>query len=1301
MALAIAGLFVLLVALLVAWRYRSVTRLNRALQAAEARWQSLTEYSPDQILEVDRDGRATFASRGSGDFTREQLVGQCLYDLLAPEEARRLRECFEAVWATAATRICEISYVSRDGASSQILEARAGPVLQQGQVVALTVSLSDVTERTRVQEAHRQAEERWRSLTENSPDLIIEMDRHGKALFVNRDSPDFRREDIIGSSLYDMVDPKQAPSLKACAERVWSTGEPDRIEAVYIGKDGVEQIMDLRVGPVRRGGEVVGISINCSDVTEKRRADAAIQESEARWRSLAENSPDWIVEVDREGTALFINRDSGDYRREELVGRCLYELLGGEDIATVRACAERVWSTGRPDRCQIVYRGRDGKVEDIDVRFAPIKHEGKVVSLTLSCSEVSELKRAQERIAESEAKWRAITENSPYWIVQVDHDGTIHFANRDTPDFSRAEILGTCLYDLVVGENASILKECLEGVWRTGQAGECEVEYVDPGGIAQAMEVRAGPIMHGGHVAALTVSCSDVTERKRAEVELRESREKLAGIIGSITDHVSMMDRELTVVWANHVAREIFGDSLIGEKCYRLYHRRDQPCASCVVHQVFEDGQIHEHETRVLGADGNEYHFWCTASVATWDTDGRPKTVIEISRDVTARKKAEQELRENQERLRAALDAASEGTWEWNLATDQIILDDAGLEILGFAGQDVTTDAGFWWSKVHPDDAIRLRLTLQEKLAEGAGSYRDEVRAKTGSGQWRWVGTCARVVERDRSGNPIRIVGTHRDITAEKRAEEELRRERNFSNTLVQASPAFFVAIDPQGKTILMNDAMLAAIGYSSEEVKGKDFLESFVPPSDHEPIGRVFRELVKSRKSTVNESRILTKAGRELLVEWHGRSVFAEDGAIGYFFGVGIDITERRAIEEEKVALEEQLHQAQKMEAVGQLAAGVAHDFNNLTTAILGNVEAARRALGENGTVADALKMIEQATQQAMEVTRSLLTFSHKLPILKRPEDLVGIVRQAARLLRRMLPASIELSVHTGVEDPLIVRADGTQLQQVLLNLAINARDAMPGGGCLSILLSRLSAGDLDEIKGDPGIESPTVASASEYALLTVADTGIGMPPVVRSRAFEPFFTTKPRGQGTGLGLSIAHGIIKEHGGIIDLESEVGTGTTLRILLPLLPAAFLAAVDDPLAPENLPLGDGELILLAEDSRFVRETVAMMLDSLRYRVVQAVDGDTLIESYRQYGREIRVMIIDQDLPKRSGAACVRDLRGEGVETPVIFVSGSPEFELPSGPIANTSLLRKPFQKSELARLIRRMFLMVASEEKTK
>ena len=514
-----------------------------------------------------------------------------------------------------------------------------------------------------------------------------------------------------------------------------------------------------------------------------------------------------------------------------------------------------------------------------------------------------------------------------------------------------------------------------------------------------------------------------------------------------------------------------------------------------------------------------------------------------------------------------------------------------------------------------------------------------------------------------------------------RQAVEALRTSEQLLRSVVDSIPIGIYVADRELRVRWWNAAAEQFTGVLHARTRGASIVERFSGSAATALLER-FRSVLATGAPLAITDYLVEDATRDQSARYVNLRANALHDARGRVTGIVIaaeEITERRRAAEERAELQEQLHQAQKMQAVGQLAGGVAHDFNNLLTVILGGIDQLRELLPPDRAGPDALDTIERAVDQASNVTRALLTFTHKLPADRRTIELCGLVDRAARLLHRLLPASIELDVDTRCVPTPYVHADATQLQQVVLNLAINARDAMPSGGRLRLAVMCTGASQTGGAADGSG--APTVC-------LEIGDNGTGMPPEVQARIFEPFFTTKPRGQGTGLGLAIVQSIVLEHGGQIDVRSRVGTGTTVSITLPCVVAGH---ADGPSAATLPPQrGNGEIVLLAEDNRPAREIMASKLDSLGYRVVQTADGGELRDAQRRHGDSVRLLILDVDLPRHSGLDCLRELRAGGVQTPIIVITGSVQTDFEDDLDGETVLLRKPFQMAELGELVSRL-----------
>ncbi len=559
---------------------------------------------------------------------------------------------------------------------------------------------------------------------------------------------------------------------------------------------------------------------------------------------------------------------------------------------------------------------------------------------------------------------------------------------------------------------------------------------------------------------------------------------------------------------------------------------------------------------------------------------------------------------------------------------------------------------------------------IQAALRAGR-PFRIVYRIRTADGEEKWVWEQGRGVDLSQ-GNGGMLEGFITDITERRRAEEALRESEQRLREVAENIQEVFWAVNPErGQVIYVSPAYEKVFRRSPDALYAdpRSALEA-VHPADRERM----RALMHGGPTAFRdeEFRIVRPDGS---VRWIVASMFPvanERGEVYRFVGVAHDITDRKSTEE-------QLRHSQKLEAIGTLASGVAHDFNNLLTAILGYTSLARKSLDEGHPAHQALLTIDRVVQQAGGVAKALLTFSHKTVTEKSPVNLPRVVADAVRLLRRILPASIEIADEVPVESDIWVNADPTQIQQVLMNLAVNARDAMPDGGTLRIALCQAASA--------PSQARPAGGERAPRAILTVEDTGHGMAEEVRCRVFEPFFTTKARGQGTGLGMSIVHGIVTEHHGEIRLQSEKGRGTQVTIWLPTCKPPPPPAEAAKARRER---GHGEAVLIVEDDEHIRSILTSMLRSEGYQVFQAGDGVEALNVLERHASVVRLLVIDVDLPRLGGLDFLRQVRQKGRDLPAVVVTGSVAVDDAFPLVGNTRLLRKPFRMADLAAALAHM-----------
>ncbi|HET7321819.1 MAG TPA: PAS domain S-box protein, partial [Longimicrobiaceae bacterium] len=511
-----------------------------------------------------------------------------------------------------------------------------------------------------------------------------------------------------------------------------------------------------------------------------------------------------------------------------------------------------------------------------------------------------------------------------------------------------------------------------------------------------------------------------------------------------------------------------------------------------------------------------------------------------------------------------------------------------------------------------------------------------------------------------------------RDVREQKRAAAALRESEERFRCAVQSLDEGLIITDLDDRVLYVNERMATMIGYSGEEILGRLSVE--VLQIDDED---AMEERNQRRREGITERYQLVmkrRDGQSIPVEITGTPFLSPNGEIVGTLGAITDITERKE-------LEEQLVQSQKMEAVGRLAGGVAHDFNNLLTAIKGFTELLLLDFDENDPRRSFITEIQGASNRAAGLTRQLLAFSRKQVLQPRVLDLNGSVTEIEKMLRRLIGEDVELITRP---DPALgrVKADPGQMEQVLMNLVVNARDAMPDGGRLTVSTGNatLSADDIPPHAGEvvPG----------RFVVLSVQDTGTGMDEQTKGRIFEPFFTTKGQGKGTGLGLATVYGIVQQSGGFIEVESELGEGTTFRIALPRVEEA--AEEQNAERPASGPVSGTETVLLVEDEVAVRVLVRRVLDRAGYRILEASSGQAALDLLADTGARVDLLLTDVVMPGMSGRELADELTARTPGLPVLYMSGyTDEAIMHHGVLAEgVAFLEKPFTPDILLRKLR-------------
>jgi len=854
-------------------------------------------------------------------------------------------------------------------------------------------------------------------------------------------------------------------------------------------------------------------------------------------------------------------------------------------------------------------------------------------------------------------------------VIVLDPDGRIlsfNHACEELSGYTFAEVQDQLVWEILLPPDE--VEPVRERV-RRAAAGEAPVrgenQWLTRGG-APRWIVWSNVLLRGSTEAAARVVATgiDVTDLRAASERLRESDDRYRALVDHASDGIVVTDGAFRILDANRAFCGMMGYSL---DALRLsspgeFLAPGESAARPLTSGPLMEGAALLTYRQVRRKDGTIFKAECSSRRLP---DGR---ILVILRDVTERERAGQALRESEERFRSVFESDMMGMvfgLRGGAVTDA---NDYFLRLLGFTRDDLLA-GHVRWNLMSPSEfAAPVEQAVREARETGVSKpFESEFIRKDGTRVPVLCGA-AFIGEAHDFG-----VGFALDLTELKRTEQRLAESERYLDRAQELARVGTWDADLATMIATFSDEMLRIYGRppGSHAVSYAEFLAS-IHPDDRPAVAQTIRQAMERPGEQKYEHRVLRPDGTVRVVEATSESVPDASGRPLRIIGSVQDITERRL-------LELQLREAQRLESIGRLAGGVAHDFNNLLTVILGFTETLLDGLPAGDERRAGAEQIRAAGRRAVDLTQQLLAFGRRQVFQMQMLDLNAVLTEMRDILQRLVGEQIEVAISPGARQCL-VRADRGQIEQVILNLALNARDAMPAGGRLGIVTS-----DMLPAAGEQAIP------AGRWRQLAVNDSGTGMSPEIQAHIFEPFFTTKEVGQGAGLGLATVHGIVTQTGGRIEVDSAPGKGTTFRVFLP--GAADEAGREDAaLTPAPSETRGEETVLLVEDESAVRAFIAKVLCRRGYRVIEAADGDQAIDTAHGHAGVIHLLVTDLVMPGMTGRELARFMTHERPGLRVLFISGYSEerVEQRGSESVSEAFLQKPFTPVALARQVRQV-----------
>jgi two-component system cell cycle sensor histidine kinase/response regulator CckA len=1249
-----------------------------AIRNSESNFRALVEATTQFVWQLDERSNLTEYPHWWEELTGQEFEASRNYgwvEYLHPDDQDRVKASYISALQNTERVALELRIKGKDREYRHY--SASGVPLPTEKGTRWICSLSDIT-------AQRVAEERYRLVSNVATDYMFSatVDRQGN---LKQDFVAGAFEQITG---YDVESFVRAGGWQKIVHpddqqqdiedmQTLAVNQPVESELRIVKKSGQTVWVRAYAQPIwdEKEGRLTGICGAVKDITDKKIAEIAVRESEERLRTILDTEPECVKVLSSTGEIIDMNpagvRILEADGLDQLVGRAATDILLPAYTKEFKDCVRRAMN-GEAVEFAYEVTTLKGTRKWLEMHAVPLRSAaGEITSVLGVSRDVTEQRRAAEELRRSEQRFSDLINSVEGIVWEADVESFLFtFVSKQAETilgYPIADWLKEHFWEAHIhpDDREWAVNFCV-GATQKGEPHSFEYRMIASDGRTVWLRDIVTVVVEDGRPTTLRGLMVDITEQRRKDAAIQRQ----AMLIEQANEAIFVWDLESGIIEWNKGCEKLYGysrDEVLGKFGFDILSskvpmERDEFFAH-LKEKGFWSGEI----TQITKAGTTVYS---DTTYQLIEFEGR-KIVLQTNRDMTQSRLAEKALRQSEERYRLLFESSPYPMWVYDVETLKFLaVNSASIYHYGYTREEFLSMSTI---DIRPEEEVprfleQARSTVSELDSSTGWKHRKKdgsvITVEITSHSLRWEGKSARLV-------------LAHDISDRLKAEQALRRSEAKYRELFENANDVIYTHDLEGNFTSLNGAGEVVTGYTEAEALTMNISQVVVPEFLERARQMILRK-VEGSPPTIYETQIIAKNGRRVPLEINTRLIVEGGQPIGVQ-GIGRDISERLAAQEALRQSEEQLRQSQKLEAIGILAGGMAHDFNNMLTAINGYSDLILRKISEDDPIRKNVEEIRKAGERSADLTRQLLAFSRRQIMQPMVVDLNDTVEETTSLLRRLIGEDITIDKNLSA-DLWRIEADPGQLAQVLMNLTINSRDAMPDGGTLLIETSNVVL--------DKDYASRHMAVApGRYVMLAVSDTGVGMDEETTRRVFEPFFTTKSVGRGTGLGLSTVYGIVKQSGGNIWVYSEVGKGSTFKIYLPEANSETKTEFLEE-SQRELQIGS-ETILLVEDEPAVRGLAREILEACGYTVLEAFDGLNALEKFEGCS-SVDLLVTDVVMPRMGGRELSEKLLSRCPSMKVLFTSGYTDDAILRHGITDegTNFLQKPFTFDALSKKVR-------------